>query len=101
MWYVLEAAPDAHLIAGLKRGATRSQFEANPQDCIHRFPVRAGDAILMMSNGVRGEALEVGIFHPTMMAIDSLDQQMRLRQELIERGCAVTDVLDRQYFQLI
>jgi GTP-binding protein LepA len=35
--------------------------------------VRAGEAIRMMSNGEHGEAMEVGIFHPTMMAIDCLE----------------------------
>ena len=35
--------------------------------------VRTGDAVRMMSNGVRGEAMEVGIFHPTMMSIDCLE----------------------------
>jgi GTP-binding protein LepA len=34
---------------------------------------RAGEPVRMMSNGVRGEAMEVGIFHPTMLAIDCLD----------------------------
>jgi GTP-binding protein LepA len=34
---------------------------------------RAGEAVRMMSNGVRGEAMEVGIFHPTMLAIDCLE----------------------------
>jgi GTP-binding protein LepA len=33
----------------------------------------SGEAIRMMSNSVRGEAVEVGIFHPTMMAIDCLE----------------------------
>jgi GTP-binding protein LepA len=32
----------------------------------------AGEAIRMMSNGVRGEAMEVGIFHPAMQSIDCL-----------------------------
>jgi GTP-binding protein LepA len=31
------------------------------------------DGLRMMSNGVRGEAVEVGIFHPTMMAIGCLE----------------------------
>jgi GTP-binding protein LepA len=35
--------------------------------------VRAGEQIRMLSNGVRGEAMEVGVFHPTMMAIDCLE----------------------------
>src|SRR5438270_7588779 len=34
--------------------------------------VRTGEPILMMSAGVKGEAMEVGIFHPTMMSIDRL-----------------------------
>src|SRR2546421_2167551 len=34
---------------------------------------RAGEPVRMMSNGVRGEAMEVGIFHPTMIAIDCLE----------------------------
>src|SRR5947209_12475959 len=34
---------------------------------------RAGKPVRMMSNGVRGEAMEVGIFHPTMMSIDCLE----------------------------
>src|ERR1700737_612075 len=33
---------------------------------------RAGEPVRMMSNGVRSEAVEVGIFHPTMLAIDTL-----------------------------
>ncbi len=34
--------------------------------------VRTGEPILMMSAAVKGEAMEVGIFHPTMMSIDRL-----------------------------
>jgi GTP-binding protein LepA len=34
---------------------------------------RAGEPVRMMSNGVRSEAVEVGIFHPTMLAIDTLE----------------------------
>jgi GTP-binding protein LepA len=35
--------------------------------------VATNDGVRMMQNNVRGEALEVGIFHPTMMAIDCLE----------------------------
>src|SRR5258708_7162729 len=52
MWYILEAAPDAHLIAGLKRGATREQFERAPASCIHSFSVRAGEAMFIPSGRV-------------------------------------------------
>ena len=34
---------------------------------------RAGEPVRMMSNGVRGEAMEVGIFHPSMIAIGCLE----------------------------
>jgi GTP-binding protein LepA len=34
---------------------------------------RAGEPVRMMSNAVRGEAMEVGIFHPNMMSIDCLE----------------------------
>jgi GTP-binding protein LepA len=34
---------------------------------------KAGDPVLMMSNGVRGEAMEVGVFHPNMIAIGCLE----------------------------
>jgi GTP-binding protein LepA len=34
---------------------------------------KAGEPVIMMSNGVRSEAMEVGIFHPGMLAIDSLE----------------------------
>ncbi|MCA1644948.1 MAG: translation elongation factor 4 [Chloroflexi bacterium] len=35
--------------------------------------VRTAEPILMMSAGVKTEAMEVGIFHPTMMSIDRLE----------------------------
>jgi GTP-binding protein LepA len=34
---------------------------------------RAGEPVRMMSSGVRSETVEVGIFHPTMLAIESLE----------------------------
>lgn len=56
-WYIAEAAPGSHLIVGLKRGVTRSQFERAIQtltleECVHRFPVTAGDSILVRSGQV-------------------------------------------------
>jgi len=56
-WYIAEAAPGSHLIVGLKRGVTRSQFEDAIQtltldECVHRFPVSAGDSILVRSGQV-------------------------------------------------
>src|SRR2546423_5158214 len=34
---------------------------------------RSGEPILMMSADVKSDAMEVGIFHPTMMSIDRLE----------------------------
>jgi mannose-6-phosphate isomerase len=62
-WYVAECAPDASLIVGLKKGVTRQQFtealEANQaESCVHRFPVKAGDSILVESG--RMHAIDAG-----------------------------------------
>ena len=62
-WYVADANADASLIVGLKKGVTREQFEtalANNQaeDCVHRFPVKAGDSILVESG--RMHAIDAG-----------------------------------------
>jgi glyoxalase family protein len=43
----------------------------------------------------------IGTVHHVALAIDGLDQQLQLREELLGRGFGVTDVLDRQYFQSI
>ena len=56
-WYIAQTAPDAHLIVGLKRGMTRGQFERaiadnSVEQCVHRFPVAAGDSILVHSGQV-------------------------------------------------
>jgi len=39
--------------------------------------------------------------HLVAMAIDSAEEQLRLRDELIRYGCKVTEVKDRCYFQSI
>ena len=74
MWYTLEADPDAHLIAGLRRGVTREDFtralewlqgpRTTPkpksiEDCIYRFPVAKGDAFLVPSG--RLHAIDAGV----------------------------------------
>ncbi len=56
-WYIAECAEGASLIVGLKRGVTREQFEgaihANTlEECVHRFPVKAGDSILVHSGQI-------------------------------------------------
>jgi len=57
MWLIADAAPDASLYVGLKRGVTRAEFEkkisdGSAADCFHRIPVRAGDAMLLPSGRV-------------------------------------------------
>ncbi len=56
-WYIAETSGDAGLIVGLKNGATRGSFAAALVDntlesCVHRFPVQAGDSILVRSGTV-------------------------------------------------
>jgi len=54
MWYIADATPKAELFVGLKRGVTREAFEQRLKDgsvmeCLHRIPVRAGDAMFLPS----------------------------------------------------
>ena len=56
MWYILGAAPDSVLIAGLRQGVTRQLFEAAIrrggaafQKCFHQFPVKVGEALFVPS----------------------------------------------------
>ena len=56
-WYIAETSGEAQLIVGLKAGATRRAFAAALVDgtlesCVHRFPVAAGDSILVHSGTV-------------------------------------------------
>ncbi|HEY7633941.1 MAG TPA: VOC family protein [Gemmatimonadales bacterium] len=61
-----------------------------------------GHAIDILAAGDAGPAKNgLGTVHHVAMAIAEPDQQLRLRQELVDRGYRVTEVLDRQYFQSI
>jgi mannose-6-phosphate isomerase len=79
MWHILEADPDAGLLAGLRRGVTGADFiralqrppiSAAPghdepsrprtiEDCVHRVPVVAGDAFFVPSGRVH--AIDAGL----------------------------------------
>src|SRR5690606_21710760 len=64
MWYFTAADPGAEILVGLKRGTTREEFErrlaeGTVADCIHRSPVRAGDAMHLPSGRVH--ALGAGL----------------------------------------
>ncbi|MFM8469247.1 MAG: type I phosphomannose isomerase catalytic subunit [Limisphaerales bacterium] len=57
MWYVADATPGADLFVGLRRGATRAEFERRIQDgsvaeCFHRIPVQRGDSMFLPSGRV-------------------------------------------------
>ncbi|MDR2845212.1 MAG: class I mannose-6-phosphate isomerase [Puniceicoccales bacterium] len=63
IWYVAHAEPSAALVAGLRNGVTQEQFQqalaANAvEPLLHRFPVKAGDAIFTPSG--RLHAIDAG-----------------------------------------
>jgi glyoxalase family protein len=43
----------------------------------------------------------IGTVHHVAMAIETADEQVRLREELLRIGVGVTDIRDRTYFQSI
>jgi mannose-6-phosphate isomerase len=56
-WYIARADPHASLIVGLRRGVTRAAFERGLADqtlesLVHRFPVQAGDSMLVRSGRI-------------------------------------------------
>jgi mannose-6-phosphate isomerase len=64
MWYIIEADPQAQLIAGLKRGVTRSMFESalktrTLESLVHGFPVSAGQSIFIPSGRIH--AIDAGL----------------------------------------
>ncbi len=67
MWFIADAAPNAELFVGLKRGVTRAEFEkriadGTVADCFHRVPVRAGDAMFLPSGRVHAIGAGLVIF---------------------------------------
>jgi mannose-6-phosphate isomerase len=67
MWYIADAAPQAELYAGLKRGATRAEFEQRLRagtvaDCVHRVRVQRGDAMFLPSGRVHALGAGLVIF---------------------------------------
>ncbi|MGA2052076.1 MAG: type I phosphomannose isomerase catalytic subunit [Opitutales bacterium] len=64
-WYIAEAEPGAAVIAGLRPGVTRAQFEAaipahRLEPLVHQFPVRRGDSFFVHSGRIH--AIEAGCF---------------------------------------
>jgi len=67
MWFIADAAPQAELYVGLKRGVTRADFERRLADrsvaeCFHRVPVQAGDAMFLPSGRVHAIGAGLVIF---------------------------------------
>jgi len=67
MWFIAEAAPGAELYAGLRPGVTRSEFQRRIADgsvaeCIHRVPVKAGDAMFLPSGRLHAIGAGLVIF---------------------------------------
>lgn len=67
LWYVAEAAPDAELYVGLRKGCTRQEFAARIHDgtvadCFHRVRVRAGDVMFLPSGRVHALGAGMVIF---------------------------------------
>jgi mannose-6-phosphate isomerase len=57
MWYILSAEPNAYLIYGLAPNVSPDSFRAAIQagtleDCLHKLPVKAGDAVFIPSGSV-------------------------------------------------
>lgn len=67
LWYFTETEPGAVIYAGLRRGVTRDEFErrlreGRVEECIHRFAVRAGDAVFLPSGRVHALGAGVVLF---------------------------------------
>ncbi|MGA2175801.1 MAG: type I phosphomannose isomerase catalytic subunit [Verrucomicrobiota bacterium] len=67
MWYVAHAGPAAELFVGLKKGVSRAEFERklasqSVAECIHRIPVKRGDAMFLPSGRVHALGAETVIF---------------------------------------
>ena len=57
LWYILDAALESDLYAGLKRGVTRAAFElalreGRVAEMIHHLPIKAGDSIFIPSGRI-------------------------------------------------
>lgn len=100
MWFFTECQPDAVIYAGLKPGVSREQFscrltEGTVADCVHRLPVKAGDAMFLPSG--RLHALGAGcvlfeiqqnsdttyrVFDWNRVGLDGRPRELHLEQSL-------------------
>ena len=100
MWFIADAAPGASLYVGLKRGATRAEFErkisdGTVADCFHRIPVKAGDTMFLPSGRVHaiGDGLVIfeiqqnsdttyRVFDWNRLGLDGQPREMHVAQSL-------------------
>jgi mannose-6-phosphate isomerase len=100
MWFITDAAPGACLYVGLKRGATRAEFEkkiagGSVADCFHRIPVHAGDSMFLPSGRVHaiGDGLVIfeiqqnsdttyRVFDWNRVGLDGKPREMHVAQSL-------------------
>ena len=100
MWYIADAAPDASLYVGLKKGVTRADFEkkianGSVADCFHRIPVRAGDTMFLPSGRVHaiGDGLVIfeiqqnsdttyRVFDWNRVGLDGKPRELHIEQSL-------------------
>ena len=67
MWYITKADADSKLYVGLRKGATREEFErkirdGSVADCFHRVAVKSGDAMFLPSGRVHAIGAGLVIF---------------------------------------
>ncbi|HVK58280.1 MAG TPA: type I phosphomannose isomerase catalytic subunit [Candidatus Kapabacteria bacterium] len=67
MWYIAQAKPSSELYVGLRKGATRQEFESKIADgsvetCFHRVRVKSGDAMFLPSGRVHAIGSGLVIF---------------------------------------
>jgi mannose-6-phosphate isomerase len=100
MWFIADAAPDASLYVGLKRGVSRTEFEqkisdGSVADCFHKIPVRAGDTMFLPSGRVHaiGDGLVIfeiqqnsdttyRVFDWDRLGLDGKPREMHVAQSL-------------------
>ena len=92
--------PTVALLERLLGGAVVDEAEGRIRIAVngdrpgHRLDILHGTGAGPARNGI-------GTVHHVALAISSPDEQRRLRQELIDYGCQVTEVRDRCYFESI
>ncbi len=100
MWFIADAAPEASLYVGLKRGVTRAEFEkkisdGSVADCFHRIPVKPGDTMFLPSGRVHaiGEGLVIfeiqqnsdttyRVFDWNRLGLDGKSRELHIAQSL-------------------